>query len=157
MKTPTQTELAREIATKQHDGQFRWDGTTPYISHPAAVAKAIADGWDTQNGIEVFYPALKDAAVAAAWLHDVVEDCPITLAELSTLGMNPLVVSIVKALTKTDDQEYLSYILTVKEIPIARMIKIQDIKHNMSNLDRKRKKSMYDKYTLALYILEGRK
>lgn len=35
------------------------------------------------------------------------------------------------------------------------MRKIQDIKNNMSDLDRKKKKSMYEKYQLALYILGG--
>lgn len=37
-------EIATEIAEKAHEGQFRRDGVTPYISHPVAV-KEIVKKW----------------------------------------------------------------------------------------------------------------
>ncbi len=53
---------AYEYAAELHEGQFRQSGE-PYISHPVAVAKIVAElGLDTDS-------------VCAALLHDTVEDC----------------------------------------------------------------------------------
>src|ERR1044071_4662372 len=60
---------ALNLALKAHDGQLRASGE-PYIIHPIAVAELVA-GW-----------GLDHEAVMAALLHDVVEDTPVTLAEL---------------------------------------------------------------------------
>ena len=147
----TQIQLAQEIATKAHEGQTRWDGT-PYIVHPAAIAKAIHN--------KTMCLPHNQTAVAAAWLHDVVEDCPLTIADLRVLGVAEEVLTVVDLLTKRDGEDYLMYLLRLKgnEIArneIARIVKIEDIKNNMSDLDRKKKKSMYEKYQLAIYILGG--
>jgi len=145
-----QVELAKKIATKAHEGQFRWDGKTPYISHPGAVAKAIFSAHWHKYGDE----ALLAPAIAAAWLHDVIEDTAITASDLKEMGVEEQIVWAVECLSKKDKETYLDYLLGVKLNPIARMVKIEDIKHNMSDLDKKRKKSMYEKYELALFILQ---
>lgn len=149
MKTP-QLDLAKEIATKAHEGQFRWDGKTPYITHPEAVAWAVLDQWGALS--ECGSP---EYAMATAWLHDVVEDTAITFHDLDEAGVHPEIIAAVDAITKRDGESYLEYLLRVKGNKIARTVKIQDIKNNMSDLDRKKKKSMYEKYQLALYILGG--
>jgi len=63
---------ARQFATRMHasiDQRRKYSGE-PYIVHPAAVAKLVAGVTD-------------DAAmISAAWLHDVVEDTPATLAQI---------------------------------------------------------------------------
>lgn len=61
---------ARAFATKAHAGVTRkWTGE-PYIEHPARVAARLeALGFDPE-------------VVAAAWLHDVIEDTEHTAAEL---------------------------------------------------------------------------
>ena len=145
-----QIELAKEIATKAHEGQFRWDGKTPYIAHPAAIAKVIAT---TQNSIH--NPSFVIEATATAWLHDVVEDTAVSFHDLYEAGINDVIIAAVDAITKRDEEGYLDYLLRVKRNPIALVVKIADIKNNMSDLDRKKKKSMYEKYQLALYILGG--
>ena len=68
-------ERARAFATERHAGQTRKGAAAePYITHPAEVAACVA----TWGGPEHW--------VAAAWLHDTVEDCPPTsLAELEQL------------------------------------------------------------------------
>lgn len=149
MKTP-QLDLAKEIATKAHEWQFRWDGETPYIKHLAAVAWAVLDRWGALG--ECGSP---EYAMAAAWLHDVVEDTPLTIADLRVQGISEEILIAVDLLTKRDDQDYLAYLLRLKNNKMARIVKIEDIKNNMSDLDRKKKKSMYEKYQLALYILGG--
>lgn len=135
-----QTDLAARIATKAHEGQTRWDKTTPYITHPQAVARALIEEgyWDEEY-------------VAAAWLHDVIEDTDVTENYLVAKGVNPWTVQAVMVLTKTDDVNYLDYILAVGGNDIARIVKIADIRHNMSDL---KNGSMKQKYELAIYILE---
>jgi (p)ppGpp synthase/HD superfamily hydrolase len=55
-------DYAKEFATKIHEGQFRADGVTPFISHPARVAELVE-----RNGGD-------ECAVCVAWLHDVFEE-----------------------------------------------------------------------------------
>lgn len=59
---------ASEFAWKAHEGVARKYNSAPYITHPARVAKATAE-----------LPGATEEMVAAAWLHDVVEDTPITI------------------------------------------------------------------------------
>ncbi len=60
---------ALEFAVRAHEGQVRATGQ-PYVIHPIAVAEIVAD-W-----------GLDHEAVMAGLLHDVVEDTPVTAAEL---------------------------------------------------------------------------
>ena len=60
---------AFDVAQEAHSGQFRASGE-PYIAHPVAVALILIEyGMDSE-------------AVAAALLHDVVEDTPVTLEDV---------------------------------------------------------------------------
>jgi (p)ppGpp synthase/HD superfamily hydrolase len=63
---------ASSFATAAHAGQERDDGGGPYIRHPARVAAALARRFPDDHDL-----------IAAAWCHDVLEDCPqVTEAEL---------------------------------------------------------------------------
>ncbi|TXH12132.1 MAG: hypothetical protein E6R03_13410 [Hyphomicrobiaceae bacterium] len=111
-------------------------------------------------------------------MHDVVEDCPgydlerlwnelkpnrnITFGPfcgwLSTLEHVILVVRAVQALTKNpnrDEENYIQYLMRVAENPIARVVKMADLHHNLSDLDPKKDKNKIDKYKMALYILRN--
>ena len=59
-------ELARKLAESAHQGQFRkWSNPPqPYIVHPIRVAEKVAS-----------LVGADDTDVAAAYLHDVLEDC----------------------------------------------------------------------------------
>src|SRR4051812_22501753 len=57
--------LADRIATEAHEGQLRKWCAVPYVTHPRRVAALVA-GLDGTNEVDV----------AAALLHDVVEDTP---------------------------------------------------------------------------------
>ncbi|WP_313617093.1 HD domain-containing protein [Agrobacterium sp.] len=61
---------ALKFATKAHDGQLRKYTGEPYINHPIAVAAIVATVDHTPE------------MIAAAYLHDTVEDCGVTLAEI---------------------------------------------------------------------------
>lgn len=135
-----QTDLAARIATEAHKGQTRWDKKTPYISHPQAVARALIEG------------GYGEYEVAAAWLHDVLEDTQLCSADLRNMGIDGYVVDAVEILTKREGMSYLDYILNVQGHPVARVVKMADIRNNLTDL--KSSGSMRQKYELALYILE---
>ena len=64
-------DKAYHLAERAHDGQFRRSGE-PYICHPLHVAMLLVDlGMDTES-------------LAAALMHDVVEDTSVTLDELES-------------------------------------------------------------------------
>lgn len=72
-----------EYATHRHEGQFRADGKTPYIEHPKLVAKII-NYYIGKFGREEDQSALP-MLVAAALLHDTVEDTHASYLELKEL------------------------------------------------------------------------
>ncbi len=87
--TEAQNELihrALSYATKAHQGQMRKSGK-PYITHPIAVAETVAE-W-----------GLDAITIAAAILHDVVEDTEITTAELAGIFGDD-VAALVDGVTK---------------------------------------------------------
>lgn len=64
------TKKARDFAKRAHEGQKRKFSGEPYIKHPIAVAKIVA----TVEHDEFM--------IAAAFLHDVVEDTDVTIEEI---------------------------------------------------------------------------
>ena len=78
--------LGFEIADKAHKNQKRKSGE-PYIIHPLAVASIVLDLGMDEN------------TVAAALLHDVVEDTEYTLEEIEAL-FNKDVARMVDGVTK---------------------------------------------------------
>ena len=79
-------EKAYNMANDAHKGVCRRSGE-PYICHPLAVARLVLDlGMDTES-------------IAAALLHDVVEDTPTTLADL-TAAFGEEVALLVDGVTK---------------------------------------------------------
>ena len=106
---------ARAIAAAAHAGQTDKAGA-PYFAHPARVAASLTD----------------PAARCAAFLHDVVEDCPgWTLARLAEEGIPPEVIAAVDALTKRAGEDNEAYLARVLADPLAVRVKIADLRDNM--------------------------
>lgn len=110
---------AKEVATQAHQGQVDKTGA-PYIGHPQRVADHVSRYVASEN-LEV--------ARAVAWLHDVVEDTPIALAELEQ-RFPPAVVTAVDAMTKRAGEEKDAYYRRVRKNPIARAVKQADLDDN---------------------------
>ncbi|MHB1726303.1 MAG: HD domain-containing protein, partial [Acidimicrobiales bacterium] len=122
---------AAEVAAAAHAGQLRRSGE-PYITHPIAVAGVVADlGLDAQT-------------VAAALLHDAVEDTGVTV-ELVEAEFGPTVALIVDGVTKLDrlqfDSKEAQQAATVRKMLVAMandwrvlIIKLADRLHNMRTL-----------------------
>lgn len=106
-------ELALSIATKAHRGQFDKAGID-YIEHPIFVASQV----DSEE------------EKAVALLHDVIEDSSVTAEELLNAGLSETVVTAVQILSKKKGQDYQTYLKTVKSNPLARAVKLADLKHN---------------------------
>ena len=70
-----------------------------------------------------------------ALLHDVIEDSPVSAEELLQAGLPETVVTAVQVLTKKKEQDYQTYLENVKKNPLARVVKLADLKHN-SDLSR---------------------
>jgi len=133
MKNTNKIELAMEVMRNAHKGQKRDDGTD-YILHPMYVADKFED----------------ETLKVSALLHDVVEDSNTTLEDLKQYGFSDEVIDIVDRLTKREDESYMDYLKRVIGNHKSWMIKIEDIKHNLSN---HRPSNRKDKYELALEYL----
>jgi len=153
MKTPEDVvKRAKEIAYEAHLGATRWDKTTPYVSHPEAVAKSLE-----KRSLDV---------QAVGWLHDVCEDCPLwTLERLRSEGFSASIIEAVDAITHRDGEPYQDYIKRVRGNSIAKMVKIEDLRHNLSTvwgvaddgvtkMIPKDKVKFHTRWNLALMILD---
>jgi hypothetical protein len=90
----------------------------PYVGHLERVAAPF------------MHPSFPTAA-AVAWLHDVVEDTPCTLADLMELGFSDEIRAAVEALTHEKGEPLEDYWARVKANPLARLVKIKgDIPDN---------------------------
>lgn len=130
-------EIARTIATQAHEGQFRRDGVTPYMEHPAAVASRAPKSEESQ---------------AAAWLHDVLEDTDLSRQDLIAQGIPEDVVTAVEALTKQDGLSYEENLERVASNELARGVKIADM---LSNLADSPTQNQIRKYAHGLLRLLG--
>jgi len=134
-REPLDAELlgrAWEYARRAHEGQSRASGV-PYVEHPLAVAAILAD----------FYA--DTASLAAALLHDTVEDTDADLEEIAS-EFGTEVAVLVDGLTKIRHFElpagadrqietYRKLILSTAEDARVLLVKLADRLHNMRTLD----------------------
>lgn len=136
---------AREIATRPHHGQADKAGA-PYIGHPARVAAhAAAAGGD-------------ERVVAAAWLHDVVEDTEVTPEDLRAAGVPDDVVAAVVAVSKVPGESVEGYFARVRSDPLAIAVKTADLADNtdparLAVLDAATRERLVAKYERARRLL----
>lgn len=123
-------KLAELIATGAHYGQVD-KGGNPYINHPKTVASLV----NTTDEKTV------------AWLHDVVEDTNIEIVDLYSL-FSVWVVAAVDAITRKPNEDRQVYLNRVKANPIARVVKLADLKHNsdLSRIKRPLTQKDFDRY-----------
>ncbi len=125
-------ERAFAFSDSAHRGQFRKSGE-PYITHPLAVASILSQ-W-----------RLDAQGLAAALLHDVMEDTSVTKSELETKFGKP-VADMVDGVSKLDQIEFTSredaqaenfrkMLLAMAQDVRVILIKLADRLHNMRTLD----------------------
>ncbi len=124
---------ALDVAVDAHKDQRRKSGEA-YIFHPIAVAKIVAS--------EI---GLGATSIAAALMHDVVEDTDITVEDIERM-FNPKIAKIVEGLTKiakvkTDEnislqaENFRKMLLTLNDDVRVILIKIADRLHNMQTME----------------------
>ncbi len=123
---------AFDVAWDAHKDQRRKTGE-PYIFHPIAVAKIVAE--------EI---GLGATSIAAALLHDVIEDSDYTYEDIEKL-FGKKIADVVNGLTKisvmnnqnisVQSENYRKLLLTLSDDFRVILIKIADRLHNMRTLD----------------------
>jgi GTP diphosphokinase / guanosine-3',5'-bis(diphosphate) 3'-diphosphatase len=124
-------ESAYAFAEAAHQGQLRKSGE-PYISHPLAVAEVIAE------------MQLDAASIAAALLHDTIEDCEVK-EDTIAVKFGKEVAAIVEGVTKLERLNFSSrdeaqvenlrkmFLAMAKDLRVI-LIKLADRLHNMRTL-----------------------
>lgn len=114
MNLEEQLRNAVFIAINAHNKQLDRNGQ-PYICHPFRVMEAGQTIEEKIVGV----------------LHDVIEDTPLTLTDLSAKGFSEEIIDAVHALSKLEQESYDHYIGRIKRNNLAVRVKLNDLTDNM--------------------------
>ena len=114
------TKMALKLCFEAHKEQTDKSGM-PYIFHPFHLAEQMPD----------------EETTVVALLHDVIEDSDYTLSDLKKIGFGENILSAIELMTHDPSLPYMEYVARIKTNPIARTVKLADLKHNsdLSRLD----------------------
>ena len=133
------TKKAIKIAYSAHHGQVDKSGI-PYILHPIHLAEQM----ETEETCIV------------ALLHDTVEDTSVTFEDLEK-EFSEDIIEALKLLTHDKAIPYMDYVEKIKSNPIAKVVKIADLRHNsdITRLDyvSKKDEERKEKYQKAIKLL----
>lgn len=135
------TKKALKLCFDAHKSQTD-KGGMPYVFHPFHLAEQMND----------------ESTTIVALLHDIVEDTDYTLDNLLALGFDKCVVEAIETMTHHDGVPYMDYVAKIKNNPIAKAVKLADLKHN-SDTSRLEVVTPHDedrirKYQEAINLLE---
>jgi (p)ppGpp synthase/HD superfamily hydrolase len=135
------TKKALKLCFDIHKEQADKSGL-PYVFHPFHLAEQM----ETED------------TTIVALLHDVVEDSDLTLDDLRQMGFGDTVIAALALLTHDPAVEYMDYVRAVKDNPIARAVKLADLRHNsdLTRLDTVDEKALarWEKYLQAMTLLK---
>ena len=135
------TKQALKLCFDAHKEQTDKSGL-PYVFHPFHLAEQM----ETEE------------TTIVALLHDVVEDTDYTLTDLAEMGFDKAIIDALTLLTHDDDTDYMDYVRAIKSNPIAKAVKLADLRHNsdLSRMDIVDEKvlSRREKYLQAINLLE---
>ena len=134
------TKKALKLCFEAHKNQVDKTGL-PYVFHPFHLAEQMSD----------------EISTICALLHDVVEDTEYTFNDILNMGFPQEVIDVLLLLTHEDNIPYMEYVEKINENPIAKQVKLADLRHNsdltrLNNIDEKALTRL-DKYQKAITIL----
>ncbi|MFI9829483.1 HD domain-containing protein [Streptomyces sp. NPDC051913] len=117
MTEPLTLAEIETLARTAHEGQTDKAGR-PYAEHLQAVAEGVrARGGDPDQ-------------IAAAWLHDAVEDAALSEQWLTEAALSSRTKAIVRAVTKHEGEPPEAYAARILTTPGALLVKEADLAHN---------------------------
>jgi len=135
------TKKALKLCFEAHKNQMDKSGM-PYVFHPFHLAEQMQT----------------EETTVVALLHDLVEDTDYTIEDLTSMGFDKSITDAIALMTHADDVEYMNYVREIKNNPIARAVKLADLKHNsdLTRLDVVDQKALSrrEKYLKAIALLE---
>jgi (p)ppGpp synthase/HD superfamily hydrolase len=135
------TKIALKLCFEAHKEQVDKSGM-PYVFHPFHLAEQM-------NTEETTIVAL---------LHDLVEDTDYTIEDLVDMGFDKSITDAIALMTHADNVAYMDYVRAIKDNPIAKAVKLADLKHNsdLTRLDTIDEKALSrrEKYLKAIAILQ---
>lgn len=137
------TKIALKLCFAAHKRQKDKSGM-PYVFHPFHLAEQMQT----------------EETTIVALLHDVVEDTKYTLKDIAKKGFSEEILTAISLLTHDDDSvKYMDYVRAIKDNPIARAVKLADLKHNsdLTRLEVVDEKALErrNKYLEAIDFLEN--
>ena len=135
------TKKALKVCFEAHKEQIDKSGL-PYVFHPFHLAEQMKD----------------ENTTIVALLHDVIEDTDYTFNDLIAMGFDGAIIEAIKLMTHEEGVPYMDYVEKIKSNPIAREVKLADLRHNsdLSRLDAptEKDKMRVEKYRKAIVLLE---
>ncbi len=136
-----ETKKALKLCFEAHKEQVDKSGL-PYVFHPFHLAEQM----ETEE------------TTVVALLHDVIEDTDYTLADLTEMGFDKVITDAIALMTHADGVDYMDYVRAIKRNPIAKTVKLADLRHN-SDLTRtdvvdEKVLKRREKYLQAIALLE---
>lgn len=136
------TKIALKMCFEAHKNQVDKSGM-PYVFHPFHLAEQMQD----------------EDTTTVALLHDIVEDTDYTIDDLRSKGFSEKVIEAIELLTHDPVVPYMEYVAQIKKNPIAKAVKLADLKHNsdMTRLESitAKDEERAEKYRSAIELLEG--
>ena len=135
------TKMALKLCFEAHKEQIDKSGM-PYVFHPFHLAEQMKT----------------EETTVVALLHDLVEDTEYTIEDLVNMGFDKAITDAIALMTHADGVDYMDYVRMIKENPIAKEVKLADLKHNsdLTRLDIVEEKALSrrEKYLKAIALLE---
>lgn len=135
------TKKALKLCFEAHKAQLDKSGM-PYVFHPFHLAEQMKD----------------ENTTIVALLHDIIEDTDYTFNDLIAMGFDGAIIEAIKLMTHEEGVPYMDYVEKIKSNPIAREVKLADLRHNsdLSRLDAptEKDKMRVEKYRKAIVLLE---
>lgn len=137
------TKRAIKLCFKAHAEQYDKSGL-PYAHHPLHLAEQMDD----------------EESTIVALLHDVVEDTEYTIKDIKGMGFGDAIVEALVLLTHDPSVPYFEFIKAIVENPLAKKVKLADLKHNsdvtrLNHEPTRADSERLHKYRLAEMILEN--